>query len=238
MDINSNIIKDVLKDYNDDNNEITYNYGEIGTVLNSSLQCLINVNKETILSAEDIYAVCMECLYYLTDMKMEKDKKDKGVSTDNADINDTESLINNFFSKDLVDTLESSEPYKWIPKALEGVLQASYEIFEEAKQYYYTYDFHSKQDISMVKRLFSKIVDAREELSTLQCVYRSHADIMRIYEQELSESQLDIDLITTGNKLMLSLRLADYIETHYTGEASKGVDFSLENPFSMPDKLF
>ena len=88
-----------------------------------------------------------------------------------------------------------------------------------------------------VDELFSQMVDARKELDSLEYIYRSYNEVLDIYERELSESQLDIDTIK-GNKLLLSFRMADYIENYDMDTMIEDVDFSVESPFSMPDKLF
>lgn len=81
------------------------------------------------------------------------------------------------------------------------------------------------------------MIDTRKELNSIEYIYRNCNEILDIYERELSESQLDIDTIK-GNKLLLSLRMADYIENSGIDTVNEEVDFSVGTPFFMPGKLF
>lgn len=211
-------IKDVIRDYNR-NNECSLNYEVFGKAFANSISSYE-------MEIGDAYALCMECIYYLNEMDVSMDDEDK---------DDMESILKDFFSQDLDNLLEYAEPYKWIPQVLEKVLKQSYLIFEEAKEFYFMFGVVDKS--YNVDELFFQMTDARKELDSLEYIYRSYNEIIDIYERELSESQLDIDTIK-GNKLLLSLRMADYIENSGMDTMSEDVDFSGETPFSMPDKLF
>ncbi len=214
------IIKDVIDDYSR-NCEILFGREHISKVLSSSMK-----ENGANLEVGEVYAVCMECIYYLIE---------KGVSIDATDDGEVELLVGDFFEQDLADILAKSEPYKWIPETLEKVLQMSYAIFEKAKEAYFMFGVVGETE--KVDNLLTQMFDARKELDSLEYIYRDYNEIIEVYERELSESQLDIDTIN-GNKLLLSLRMTDYIENNGMGILTEDVDFSIENPFSMPDKLF
>lgn len=214
------IIEDVIEDYKK-NSDSSLDSDKIGKALNNSISPF-----ETELEMGEVYALCMECIYYLVD---------KGVLIDDAGEDEVELLVKEFFLKDLDDILAKSEPYKWIPKTLEKVLQMSYTIFEKAKESYLMPDSDEKN--SNVDNLFSQMLDAKKELDSLKYIYRRYNEILGMYEKEISESQLDIDMIK-GNKLLLSFRMADYIETGSMNVINEKVDFSVNSPFSMPNNLF
>lgn len=214
------IIKDVIEDYNR-NGGHSFDCEQIRKALNNSVKAF-----ETELEVGETYALCMECIYYLENNENFTDANYEG---------NVEQLVEKFFSQDLEDILAKSEPYKWIPETLEKVLQMSYAIFEEAKEAYFMFGVGGKSD--KVDNLLAQMIDARKELNSIEYIYRNCNEILDIYERELSESQLDIDTIK-GNKLLLSLRMADYIENSGIDTVNEEVDFSVGTPFSMPGKLF
>ncbi len=214
------IIEDVIRDYNR-NNGCSLKHEVTGKVLAKSIRIF-----EEEIEIGDAYALCMECLYYLNEMDALSDIEEEG---------DIELFLKDFFSQGLDELLAKAEPYKWIPKTLEEVLQKGYLIFEKAKEAYFMFGIVEEEED--VDELFSQMVDARKELDSLEYIYRSYNEVLDIYERELSESQLDMDTIK-GNKLLLSFRMADYIENYDMDTMIEDVDFSVESPFSMPDKLF
>lgn len=225
------IIKDVIEDYNR-NSESPLNSEQISKVLVNSMRAI-----ETKLKEGEVYAVCMQCIYYLLENEVIIDTPWECY----VEECDVEKFVEKFFLQDMTDILAYSEPFEWIPEPLEKVLKMGYTIFEAAKDAYYM--FGAGVGSANVDNLYSQMIDARNELDSLEYIYRNYNEILAIYEQELSESQLDIDTIK-GEKLMLSLRMAEYIENNVIDIVNEDVDFSIEhlfsieNPFSMLDDLF
>lgn len=215
------IIKDVIADFIR-NSGNSFDCELLSKALSNSVKAF-----ETELEVGEIYALCMECICYIYYTECDENFTDANYE------GNVEQLVEKFFSRDLEDILADSEPYKWIPEILERVLHMSYVIFEEAKEAYFMLGAVGKSDNA--DSLLAQMIDAREELNSIECIYRNRNEILEIYEEELSESQLDVDTIK-GDKLFLSFRMADYIENSYIGNSgidtvNKEVDFSVESPF-------
>lgn len=211
------IVRDVIVDYNKRNHEDSLNYALISKVLVNLIRPFENE-----LEIRDVYAICMESLYYLNDID------EDGIGT--IDKNDIEFILGDHFSQGLDELLAWSESYAWIPETLEKVLKLSYSIFEIAKEAYFL--FGNAEGKDNVDNLFSQMVEAKKELDTLEYKYRSYNEILYLYEQAIFESQLDINTIK-GERFIISMRMADYIE-------DSGIDIiQEEDPFSnIPENSF
>ncbi|WP_461810953.1 hypothetical protein [Faecalimonas sp.] len=176
--------------------------------------------------AENIYALVIEFMYcYLLDESSE---------LKNIEDNSMEVIIQDYLSHSIEWHIERDETFKWYPKVLDQVWNDSHCLFEMAKDAYV--GNRNIENTEKANSLFERILSVRETLEQENYRYRSKEDILDLYEHEISESQLDLDLISEES-IFLSFRLSYYICSldDSTGET---LDFSCDAPFSMPDDLF
>ena len=213
------IIYDAVKDFNRSNNMSVDKELFAGIILSR------NVWTEPQYSKEDIYALISNFLYYVK------------VRYDDADMSDMkiiEESFNEFLSAPEELLIERSESYKWIPEALEKVYRDGERLFEMAKDAYF--ENRSPEKTKEAEALLGEMTAARAILETEDCVYRNIEDIILMYEEEMSESQLDADIIREES-MFISFRLSEYI--NYMAELGGGMPDSFEvPPFSAPESLF
>ena len=109
----------------------------------------------------------------------------------------------------------------------------SYRLFEMAKKAYF--GERDAKEVEKANNIFEEMLLAREKLEE-DYKYRSKKDIIGLYEQEISESQLDVDMICEQN-MFLSYRLSEYLQS-LDYSSGRTLEFSNNAPFSMPDDLF
>lgn len=116
--------------------------------------------------------------------------------------------LREFFSQPLGIILANSEAFKWIPKQLEEIYVLSFSIFKAARRLYNNRAY--EDDKCNIDIMFKDILKLREELDSLDYVYRPKSEVLDFYETEISECKLDIEYIK-GDKSKISKRLNDYI---------------------------
>lgn len=158
------------------------------------------------LNAETVYALCMESLYYTYYPPLfMKDVEEVSYAF-------IIKSLKELFTEPLNSHIQVIEEYKWLPKQLEDVLEWGYTIFEKAKDAYSVAP--SGEDVDIAIDLYSKMVQAREQFNSLDYVYRTKNDIMQMYERELAESQLDLNVVK-GDKSVLSQRLSERVDSPF-----------------------
>lgn len=179
---------------------------------------------------EECYALVKEFMYcYLLD-ESSKLKNIKG--------NKLDAIIEEYLSKPIEWHIERNGIFKWEPKILDEVRKDGKMLFEIAKESYFKHCFEDSntENIEKANNIFERMLSVREILEKEDYRYRSKRAIIDLYEQEISESQLDLAVIVE-NRLFMSFRLENYLyELKYCEPDT--FELSCNPPFYMPEDLF
>lgn len=174
---------------------------------------------------ENGYALLMELMHFVQSEIEE---------LQNVDENKLNNILDVYIGDGIGTHIDELEAYKWVPEVLEKAWKDGQKIFDIAKNVYFgNCDMSSKE---VANKLFESIHMVAILLEKEDYKYRDKKDIFEMYEHELSESQLDIDLINEDSMFM-SLRLSEYIQS-LDGFDDCVPNFSCESPFSMQDNIF
>lgn len=214
-----NFIIDVMKDFERIN--------KIQIQQNIILDCILKSGEFDLehYGAENLYALVMEFMYFLKNRLDELDDIDEKI------IN---RLLTLYLSDGIIIHLERIEIYKWVPEVMEKVWEDGQKLFEMAKNAYFVE--RNVENTENANIIFDRILLARKSLEKENYKYRNKKDVIDLYEQEVSESQLDMDVIERES-IFLSFRLSEYIQSLEILDVEEP-DFSCESPFSMPDDMF
>lgn len=217
------IVRDAISDFNKEENGIISEPVQ-SILLHGITEAMRSAAREN--SPEDNYGLVMYFVYYF----LNEVGDFQGV-----DETDLENAMKRYLSVPMERHLERIELFKWVPESLKRVFDDSHKIFEMAKDAYFMDDCE-EDEAKEAQTLLDNIFKARDVLDSETCVYRDKRDVTRLYEDELSESQLDVDTIM-GERLFFSFRLSDYIRS-MEGLGDMEPDFTTESPFAVDDKLF
>lgn len=196
MDIKK-IVEDVIKDFNREN-ERKLTYDKVGDTLVSQIECI-----EKNLEPGNVYALCNRCLYCVL-----LGSEDNLVNIENK------KELTVFVKKSLEDAQRLGVSiYRWRPEILERVYGLGLEIFDIAKKAYFIMEPEESKDKEMKEadNLYSQMIAVKEELDSLEYVYASKEEILKLYEDELSESTSDLNTIKGRVPNKQSLRFSKFI---------------------------
>lgn len=196
MDIKK-IVEDVIKDFNREN-ERKLTYDKVGDTLVSQIECI-----EKNLEPGNVYALCNRCLYCVL-----LGSEDNLVNIENK------KELTAFVKKSLEDAQRLGVSiYRWRPEILERVYGLGLEIFDIAKKAYFIMEPEESKDKEMKEadNLYSQMLAVKEELDFLEYVYASKEEILKLYEDELSESTSDLNTIKGRVPNKQSLRFSKFI---------------------------
>jgi hypothetical protein len=218
MDLRS-IIIDVIKDFERINSLKVDSDKIIEVVLSQKEWSLESYG------IENEYALVMELMYFL--QSEIDDLRD-------IDKNRLNKLVGLYIGDGINTHIEKIEVFKWVPEVLEKTWEDGQKLFDIAKNVYFGKGDNLSKEVA--NTLFESIQMASVSLEGANYKYRDKKEILEMYEHELSESQLDIDMINEGGMFM-SLRLSEYIQS-LDAFNDNAPDFSCESPFSMKDNIF
>ena len=165
--------------------------------------------------AHDMYAMCAWSLYRIL---IERRYMEEGLIAEHgADIAE---CVKEIFSQDIESIRICLGDYTWRPEALERVYRDGYQIFLEAiRNVMESDDYKPVYDIDAA---LQRMQDAREELDAVEYRYGHKDDILKQYEEEVSEAQAEVDRIN-GNTETMSHRLQEWLNNNcvtpgFTGE--------------------
>ena len=150
-----------------------------------------------------MYALCNRCLYCVL-----LGSEDNLVNIENK------KELTAFVKKSLEDAQRLGVSiYRWRPEILERVYGLGLEIFDIAKKAYFIMEPEESKDKEMKEadNLYSQMLAVKEELDSLEYVYASKEEILKLYEDELSESTSDLNTIKGRVPNKQSLRFSKFI---------------------------
>lgn len=192
------IVEDVIKDFNREN-ERKLTYDKVGDTLVSQIECIC---MEKNLEPGNVYALCNRCLYCVL----------LGSEDNLVDIENKKELTA-FVKKSLEDAQRTGVSiYRWRPEILERAYGIGLEIFDIAKKAYFIMPEENKdKEMKEADNLYSQMLAVKEELDSLEYVYASKEEILKLYEEELSESTSDLNTIKGRVPNKQSLRFSKFI---------------------------
>lgn len=147
--------------------------------------------------------------------------------------------VTGHINKDEIDAY--LEVFMWVPKEIIEVSKLSDEVFEMAKDAYFSMeDADEKSKRSAVQKL-NKIKQLGEKLKHIEYKYGANKNkILADYEYILSESTLDVNTVK-GDDFIQSITLGEFIKEIETKVELNLIDppnFDDFNPFKIESSIF